>query len=589
MVKIKEPTIEKSIDWTWPKLISVCLLGSIAFYSTHQINWDSIKVEHIIAQPNLNENHYNDIHNKELLRAKRSTIQDNIQKLEDNNKLVSDILEAHHKELVESNSKLPALDFSLYEPIEAVENHEIHKRAIEHFSEEEDERSASKLQKYFFEDYINVPLNSLNKIKVSAGKVSISFYEQGTQDPPNDFLGGEEENESDYYSSPSHFSMKKGGMNHLLERNFMISRSGYDNLDSEHVMAEIPQLSVKKYHVSDGTYNNDPIRYYNRDGSDQLHFLDLLAQSGAQGAYNDLEDIIDDLYMDKAPARGHNKPYTGVRYVGSELPCLQKKEQEITFDGWMARSFQPVTEAPPQKNNGGGGGKAFDEKLKEKEASGPPVGCCNGRPYSAKKRCCCRRKSYDTETEFCCVSKNGCAAFQTFSNSTENREACLNIGGNIVMHEYFDYQATSMIGWAAGKPYGPAYSQSQIERKIDNEMKERYYDLNQHTNTEESAISRQRNPANFNWVKLTELNRQLTEEAYDPYSERNVRDRTPNSRGAIWTDKETSRDHIEDLRAGYNPFGDVMKEVSRGHEDDAGILNMPQRGQYWSNRNGKKK
>merc|ERR1712025_309925 len=116
---------------------------------------------------------------------------------------------------------------------------------------------------------------------------------------------------------------------------------------------------------------------------------------------------------------------------------------------------------------GGGAGKPKGEK------NGPPIGCCNGKPFSAKKRCCCRRKSYNTETEFCCVSPQGCAAFQTFSNTTENRDACLNIGGRIVLNEYFDYQATPMIGWAANKAYGPAF----LEKSISSELRARYSDV----------------------------------------------------------------------------------------------------------------
>lgn len=130
----------RSIDWTFGKIFSVCLLGSLAFYSSHQINWSSIQAEHIIAQPALNNNHYNNIIKSEI----NSHLQKSRRSVEDNQL---------HK-LHESNSAMPGLDLSLYKPLEAVESHEIHKRAAsieehEHYGEDNDEERKSKIQTFF--------------------------------------------------------------------------------------------------------------------------------------------------------------------------------------------------------------------------------------------------------------------------------------------------------------------------------------------------------------------------------------------------------------------------------------------------------
>lgn len=357
--------------------------------------------------------------------------------------------------------------------------------------------------------------------------------------------------------------------------------------------------------------------HYNRDGSDQVKFLHRLAQSGADGAWKDFDELVDDY---ESRGRGNSafdfsdddfgdtglsfgsiigdedeglsadeilalrdletgietttesaysevqKAITGPKYVSAELPCLKK---ENVIEGFMARSFMSFIEDDQQdkKSNGGGNGKPNHHE-KEQDEVGKPVGCCNGKPYSAKKRCCCRRKSYDAETEFCCVSSNGCAAFQTFKNTTDNREACIQIGGNIVLNEYFDYQATPMIGWAANVPYGPAgnrlYSREQLSDKINNDLTERYYDLNPRRRPTSRNPSRPGLPARseFELFKANELDRAINEQ-YNDNDLANVRYRTPNARAAYYNNRKmTSRDFIEDLRIGANPLG---QDRSVGH------------------------
>merc|ERR1712203_614659 len=131
--------------------------------------------------------------------------------------------------------------------------------------------------------------------------------------------------------------------------------------------------------------------------------LDLLAQSGANGAYSELEKIIDDLEIttlnqEDFPNRNPNakNKKAKVRYVASTLPCLNKKKDE-TDALFMARSFSFMQEMETENKGGQGFGGNSNPNKEKSQNNGPPVGCCNGRPYSAKKRCCCRRKSYDTE------------------------------------------------------------------------------------------------------------------------------------------------------------------------------------------------
>lgn len=65
----------------------------------------------------------------------------------------------------------------------------------------------------------------------------------------------------------------------------------------------------------------------------------------------------------------------------------------------------------------------------------PPVGCCNGVPYNASKRCCCRRASFDKETKFCCAL-DGCGDFKIYKRDDPNAlSACRALEG-IVVQEY---------------------------------------------------------------------------------------------------------------------------------------------------------
>jgi len=248
----------------------------------------------------------------------------------------------------------------------------------------------------------------------------------------------------------------------------------------------------------------------------------------------------------------------------------QKDETDALF---MARSFSFLQEMEAEKGGQGFGGNGnAGSGSHEKGQNGPPVGCCNGRPYSAKKSCCCRRKSYNTETEFCCISANGCAAFQTFKNTTENRNACMQIGGSILKHEYFDYQATPMIGWAAGKPYGPgglknpsSYSNSnQFANRVENDLRERYTDANglnsQTIRSSKNAVREYgtgrgsyKQPETFEEFKGLEMEAMIAE-SMDNKLSRDLKYSRPNARDAYWKNQLTSRDFIEDLRVGANNY-----------------------------------
>merc|ERR1719436_1240016 len=78
------------------------------------------------------------------------------------------------------------------------------------------------------------------------------------------------------------------------------------------------------------------VRYYNRDGSNQIDFLNHLEMYGAKGAFDDLEDIIDYEYEkqhngEKMPGKKPNSDQ--IRYVPSVLPCLNNKDNY--FDQWL--------------------------------------------------------------------------------------------------------------------------------------------------------------------------------------------------------------------------------------------------------------
>jgi hypothetical protein len=69
------------------------------------------------------------------------------------------------------------------------------------------------------------------------------------------------------------------------------------------------------------------------------------------------------------------------------------------------------------------------------QQTSPPVGCCNGVPYNASKRCCCRRASFDKETKFCCAL-DGCGDFKIYKRDDPNAlDACRALEG-IVVQEY---------------------------------------------------------------------------------------------------------------------------------------------------------
>lgn len=521
----------RSIDWTWSKIISVCLLGSVAFYSTHQIAWDSIKAEHIIAQPELNNNHYNNIISSEisshLQKSRRSVEENQVHKLH------------------ESNSAMPGLDLTLFKPSEAVESHEIHKRAIsiEEHEHNQEGNDQSKIQKFFYPDYEHIPLNKLETVQITNGKNSLTLYKQGSEEPPMENSIG------------------------MQERNFMITQ---DEFDARELVINSPSFSdsIKKM----GQQYRPDRHYYGKDGLTQEDFLYALAESGADsGEARDTTDL--EYYEEKEYEKLNNgqkmperRPNSkGVRYIPSELPCLKK--QEPSFEQWLkdqdsgmpfARSF-PVDQAT---GHGGGNGKGLGIEA-EKEKKGPPIGCCNGKPFSAKKRCCCRRKSYDTETEFCCVSPQGCAAFQTFSNTTDNRNACLNIGGKIVLNEYFDYQATPMIGWARQRAYGPAYQQSNnfrpenIRYRSDSRSNDKAeQESNKSRNDKNSEKNKRDRPSknsnsnsgdeDLEGLSLDELEKMLAS------AESDVKAASPEgwNMDAILS----SEDHMNEILNGANPF-----------------------------------
>lgn len=164
-----------------------------------------------------------------------------------------------------------------------------------------------------------------------------------------------------------------------------------------------------------------------------------------------------------------------------ELPCLKPKDD---WEDW-GRSLSLITDAPTKLGGGGGGGnrKLTDDDIQSLEApGGKPIGCCNGKPFSNKKRCCCRRKSYNIETDFCCA-RDGCANFEVFGNTGENKEACVAAGGIVVLHEKFDYSATPMLGWAKEQSEKKD-TEEEIHDKYAEELEKRYENYELHGKAE---------------------------------------------------------------------------------------------------------
>jgi hypothetical protein len=69
------------------------------------------------------------------------------------------------------------------------------------------------------------------------------------------------------------------------------------------------------------------------------------------------------------------------------------------------------------------------------QQTSPPVGCCNGVPYNASKRCCCRRASFDKETKFCCAL-DGCGDFKIYKRDDPTALAACQALQGIVVQEY---------------------------------------------------------------------------------------------------------------------------------------------------------
>lgn len=170
------------------------------------------------------------------------------------------------------------------------------------------------------------------------------------------------------------------------------------------------------------------------------------------------------------------------------LPCANHKQQEPELPWERALTFDiDPTTAPPRRRfgggrGGGGGGRAKSPQLTDDDIkqlhkpAGKPIGCCNGRPYSAIKRCCCRRKSYNTETEFCCA-RDGCNEFEVYKLNNDSQKACESAGGIIVLQEKFDYKGVPMLGWAkqqVDEGKGPAQVQKEYEESISNMYNEKH-------------------------------------------------------------------------------------------------------------------
>jgi hypothetical protein len=88
------------------------------------------------------------------------------------------------------------------------------------------------------------------------------------------------------------------------------------------------------------------------------------------------------------------------------------------------------------------------------------IGCCNGTPYKANKRCCCRRVSFDKEKKFCCAI-NGCESFQIFDRDNKNHyRDCLSLSGNVVQ----EYGYRGGVNTMEGEPTFDAERKSRPTR-----------------------------------------------------------------------------------------------------------------------------
>jgi len=252
----------------------------------------------------------------------------------------------------------------------------------------------------------------------------------------------------------------------------------------------VPLGSLERIYITTGYHG---LRFYKQGHqippgySPELYFtsIDPLKKRGFDTFSDDkFMEMLDDENFQDFEFGDHSKKGNW-KVFDPELPCLKPKDD---WEDW-GRSLsldEPVTESPKKLGGGGGGGgnrKLTDDDIQSLEApGGKPIGCCNGKPFSNKKRCCCRRKSYNIETDFCCA-RDGCANFEVFGNTGENKEACVAAGGIVVLHEKFDYSATPMLGWAKEQSEKKD-TEEEIQDKYAEELEKRYENYELHGKAE---------------------------------------------------------------------------------------------------------
>lgn len=128
--------------------------------------------------------------------------------------------------------------------------------------------------------------------------------------------------------------------------------------------------------------------------------------------------------------------YNGQRFYRQGLTNPPEYENNST-DAETRSNDEHECKRQKQNNAENHNGDEFGVQLGARShvQTAPPVGCCNGVPYNASKRCCCRRASFDKETKFCCAI-NGCGDFKIYKRDDPNALAQCEALDGIVVQEY---------------------------------------------------------------------------------------------------------------------------------------------------------
>lgn len=124
--------------------------------------------------------------------------------------------------------------------------------------------------------------------------------------------------------------------------------------------------------------------------------------------------------------------YNGQRFYRQGLTNPPEYENNSTEAETRSNDGVECSRKTPKEHKGDDFGVMSPRSHQQ---TSPPVGCCNGVPYNASKRCCCRRASFDKETKFCCAL-DGCGDFKIYKRDDPNALSQCQALQGIVVQEY---------------------------------------------------------------------------------------------------------------------------------------------------------